>query len=92
MYTDSDNINFLRMLTKNIKKPTNRVLQKIYNKAKNSTSYKFTHKQLSRAQVRATRRESIHAAILLRKKLGLDPRKRSFVINLTKNNEIINLR
>ena len=91
MGSDSENIKYLKRLIKNIPNPTSKILQKIYMKAKNNTSYKVTHRQLTRAQVRATRKESIQAAQILRRKLGLAKVNRpKSVIDLTHN--VINLR
>ena len=90
MSTDYENINYLKHLMRNIKEPNSKLLKKIYNKAKNKTSYKITDKYLTRKQIRSTRTESIQAALILRKKLGLDViKKPKKIINLTHN--VINL-
>ena len=89
---NQNNINYLKSLLINIKVPQNTKLKKIYNKATDKTSFKLTHPVLTRSQVRASRKEAIHSAKILRKKLRLKPVKRkSNVINLTGEDTAINL-
>jgi hypothetical protein len=92
--TDQNNIQYLKNLMKNIRKPNTGVLLKMYNKAKHPVAYKLRTPQLKRAQVRSTRKEAIQAAKMLRKRLGLRTLKghSQNQINLTKINHFVNLR
>ena len=89
---NQNNINYLKALVKNVYTPQNSKLKKIYNKSTDKTSFKLTHPVLTRSQVRASRKEAIHSAKILRKKLGLKPVNRNVnVINLTGEDKVINL-
>ena len=80
-HTDKE---YLILLMKNIRKPSNGKWQKVYNKAKHSTAYRIRPSNgLTRSKIRTTRTEAIQAAKLLRKHLKMK--------SITKPVEIINM-